>query len=189
MIRNILAAIGIILTASLIFIYLTLSPKIGKLDSYAIPLYTDMIESIIKDGDFAKTVMKKYKIAEDITNEDVIKSIKSITKDKGYDVMSDVKMFRAPDAKDNEVKFSENIEICNLYVLRKLLDKSMYIGGMMPCSIMLVEYGNGDRFLITRNFDFIIHGGFPLDKKLLKLLDKTKENIEDIVARATIGDM
>jgi len=187
-IKNILALIGALVLIVMIGAYMTMSPKMAKLDSGAMPAFMDMFEKVLKDGDPAKAMMKEYKIDEDVSNEDVVESIKALAEEYNMRVVGDTKMFNIPDAKPDQVKFVENVSLCSLYIAKKFLNHSRYFGGFMPCRIMLVEYGNGDRYLITMDLTLAIHGGFPLDEEMLKLATKVQEAMDKIPERAAIGD-
>jgi hypothetical protein len=53
---------------------------------------------------------------------------------------------------------------------------------------MLVEYGNGDRYLITMDLTLAIHGGYPLPPEMLDLATKVDKAMREIPARAAKGD-
>ena len=188
MIKNLLALIGALVLVVMVGAYVVMGPKVGKLDSGAMPAFMDMFEKVLKDGDPAKAMMKEYKIQEDVANEDVIESIKALAEEYNMRVVGDTKMFTIADAKPNQVKFVENVSLCSLYIAKKFLNHSRYFGGFMPCRIMLVEYGNGDRYLITMDLTLAIHGGFPLGKEMLELATKVQTAMDEIPARAAKGD-
>jgi uncharacterized protein (DUF302 family) len=188
MIKNILALLGAVVLVVAIGAYATLGSKVAKLDSGAMPAFMDMFEKVLKDGDPAKAMMKEYKIQEDVENEDVIESIKALAEEYNMRVVGDTKMFTIPDAKPDEVKFVENVSLCSLYIAKKFLNHSRYFGGFMPCRIMLVEYGNGDRYLVTMDLTLAIHGGFPLGTEMLELATQVQKAMDEIPARAAEGD-
>jgi len=187
-IKNLLALIGALVLVVMVGAYVVMGPKVGKLDSGAMPAFMDMFEKVLKDGDPAKAMMKEYKIQEDVANEDVIESIKALAEEYNMRVVGDTKMFTIADAKPNQVKFVENVSLCSLYIAKKFLNHSRYFGGFMPCRIMLVEYGNGDRYLITMDLTLAIHGGFPLGEEMLELATKVQKAMDEIPARAAEGD-
>ncbi|MEJ2501366.1 MAG: DUF302 domain-containing protein, partial [Campylobacterales bacterium] len=63
-----------------------------------------------------------------------------------------------------------------------------YYGGFMPCRIMLVEYGNGDRFLVSMDMTLAIHGGYELPAEMLKMAKTVQAAMEGIPPRAAEGD-
>jgi len=159
-----------------------------KLDDGAMKAYDDMFTSVVEYGDPAKAMMNEYKVEEDVANEDVIESIKALAEEYNMRIVGDTKMFTIPDAKPDEVKFVENVSLCSLYIAKKFLNHSRYFGGFMPCRIMLVEYGNGDRYLITMDLTLAIHGGYPLPPEMLDLATKVDQAMREIPARAAKGD-
>ena len=188
MIKNILALLGALVLVVMIGAYAVMGPKVAKLDSGAMPAFMDMFEKVLKDGDPARAMMKEYKVEDDVENADVIDSIKALAEEYNMRIVGDTKMFTIPDAKPDEVKFVENVSLCSLYIAKKFLNYSRYFGGFMPCRIMLVEYGNGDRYLITMDLTLAIHGGYPLPPEMAELAGKVKNAMEEIPARAAKGD-
>ena len=159
-----------------------------NLDDGAMKAYDDLFTDVTKYGDPAHAMMNEYKVNDDVTNEDVIESMKALAEEYNMRIVGDTKMFNIPDAKDHEVKFVENVSMCSLYIAKKFLNHSRYFGGFMPCRIMLVEYGNGERYLITMDLTLAIHGGFPLPPEMAELAAKVKIAMEEIPARAAEGD-
>jgi uncharacterized protein (DUF302 family) len=159
-----------------------------NLDDGAMKAYDDLFTDVTEYGDPAHAMMNEYKVNDDVTNEEVIESMKALAEEYNMRVVGDTKMFTIPDAKDHEVKFVENVSMCSLYIAKKFLNHSRYFGGFMPCRIMLVEYGNGERYLITMDLTLAIHGGFPLPPEMADLAAKVKTAMEEIPARAAEGD-
>ena len=58
----------------------------------------------------------------------------------------------------------------------------------MPCRIIFVEYGNGDRYLVTMDLILAIHGGRPLPKEMLELAESVRTAMSEIPKLATSGD-
>ncbi|HIC12813.1 MAG TPA: hypothetical protein EYO75_05485 [Sulfurimonas sp.] len=75
-----------------------------------------------------------------------------------------------------------------MYIAKVFLNHSRYFGGFMPCRVMLVEYGNGKRFLVTMDLELAIHGGAPLEPEMLKLATHVQKAMTEIPARAVKGD-
>jgi uncharacterized protein (DUF302 family) len=159
-----------------------------KLDDGAMKAFDDMFSEVVASGDPAKAMMKEFVVNEDVSNEDVVESIKALAEEYNMRVVGDTKMFTIPDAKPDEVKFVENVSLCSLYIAKKFLNHSRYFGGFMPCRIMLVEYGDGRRYLITMDLTLAIHGGYPLPDEMLKLATQVQKAMNEIPARAAEGD-
>ena len=191
MVKNLLALIGALVLVVAIGGYAKFGGMISKaqsLDAGAMPAYMNMFTQVLESGDPAKAMMKEFEVQEDVENADVIESIKALAEEYNMRVVGDTKMFNIPDAKPEQVKFVENVSLCSLYIAKKFLNHSRYFGGFMPCRIMLVEYGNGKRYLRTMDLQLAIHGGFPLPPEMLELATKVKTAMDEIPARAAKGD-
>jgi len=159
-----------------------------KLDDGAMKAYDDMFTKVAKYGDPARAMMKEYKVAEDVSGDDVKESITALAEEYNMRLTGYVKMFTKKDAKPNEVKEARIYSLCSLYIAKVFLNHSRYFGGFMPCRVMYIQYGNGDAYLITMDLTLAIHGGYPLPPKMAKLAAKVKTAMEDIPARAAKGD-
>lgn len=159
-----------------------------KLDDGAMEAYDNMFSEVAEYGDPAHAMMNEYKVNEDVENEDVADSIKSLAASYNMRITGDIKMYTKDDAVGDEVKHARIFSLCSLHIAKIFLNHSRYYGGFMPCRIMLVEYGNGDRFLVTMDMTLAIHGGFPLPAEMLEMGLSVKKAMEEIPERAARGD-
>ena len=159
-----------------------------KLDDGAMKAYDDMFSKVVKDGDPAKAMMKEFKVADDVSGDDVKESITALTEEYNMRLTNYVKMFTKKDAKPTEVKEARIYSLCSLPIAKTFLNHSRYFGGFMPCRIMYIQYGNGDAYLITMDLTLAIHGGYPLPPKMLKLATKVETAMTEITKRAANGD-
>ena len=159
-----------------------------KLDDGAMKAYDDMFTKVVKDGDPAKAMMVEFKVAEDVSGDDVKESITALTEEYNMRLTNYVKMFTKEDAKPNEVKEARIYSLCSLPIAKKFLNHSRYFGGFMPCRIIYVQYGNGDAYLITMDLTLAIHGGYPLSPEMLKLATTVENSMNKITERAANGD-
>jgi uncharacterized protein (DUF302 family) len=191
MIKNILAFIGAVVVAGAIIAYLQFGSMIKgamNLDSGAMPAYMNMFTKVIETGDPAEAMMKDYVVAQDIESDEVKESIEALAEEYNMRVTGYVKMFTKEDAKPNEVKEARIWSLCSLHIAKVFLNHSRFFGGFMPCRIMLVEYGNGERHLVTMDLELAIHGGAPLPKEMLELAKKVQIAMDEIPSRAAKGD-
>lgn len=159
-----------------------------KLDDGAMEAYDNMFSTVAEYGDPARAMMNEYKVEEGLSNDEVADSIKSLAESYNMRITGDIKMYTKDDAVDDEVKHARILSLCSLHIAKIFLNHSRYYGGFMPCRIMLIEYGNGDKFLVTMDMTLAIHGGFPLPKEMLELGLKVKKAMEEIPERAARGD-
>ena len=159
-----------------------------KLDDKAMESYDDLFTKVVEDGDPAKAMMNEWKVSPDMTNDDVAESIKALAEEYNMRVTGDTKMFTKDDAKPDEVKHARIFSMCSLHIAKIFLNHSRYFGGFMPCRVMLVEYGNGERYLVSMDLTLAIHGGYPLPEEMATLAANVKKAMEEVPARAAKGD-
>jgi len=191
MLKNILAAVGVIAIAAVIGMYAKFGGMISKaqqLDGEALPAYMAMFEKVVENGDAARAMMNEWKINEDVSNDDASESIKTLAEEYNMRITGDVKMYTKDDAAAEEVKHARIFSLCSLPIAKVFLNYSRWYGGFMPCRIMLVEYGNGDRFLVAMDMTLAIHGGYPLPPDMLEMALTVKKAMEEIPERAAKGD-
>jgi uncharacterized protein (DUF302 family) len=191
MLKNILAAIGVIAIVAVIGVFAKFGGMISKvqtLDKGAMPAYMTMFEAVVENGDAARAMMNEWQIDEEVENEDVVESIKALAEEYNMRITGDVKMYTKDDAAADEVKHARIFSLCSLPIAKVFLNYSRWYGGFMPCRIMLVEYGNGDRFLVAMDMTLAIHGGRPLPDDMLEMALTVKKAMEEIPARAAKGD-
>jgi len=153
--------------------------------------YAEMMGVIGETGDPAQAMMLEFKIVDDVTEEDVIESIQSVALEYNMMVVGEKNMFNLEDAKPEEVKHARIIELCSLSVAKKMFNHSRYYGGFMPCRIVLVEYGNGERYLITMDMTLALYGGTdkkPINDELFEDMLRIKEAMTKIPEKAAKGD-
>jgi uncharacterized protein (DUF302 family) len=191
MIKNILAAIGALVLVSVIGGYIAFGGVISKvsgLDSKALPAYMDMFNKVLETGDAAKAMVLEYKVDDDIPNEDVVESIKTLAEEYNMRITGDIKMFTLEDAKGKEVKHARIISLCSLPIAKKFLNFSHQYGAFMPCRIILLELANGERYLYTMDLTLMIYGGKSLSPDMLKMAKGVQEVMHNIPNRAIKGD-
>lgn len=185
--KIIIAVMGIAIT--MMMTGCTKINQFNKLDDGAMSAYMDMFGEVLEYGDPARAMMNEYKIQDsDMENEDIAESIKAITEEYNMRVTGDIKMFTKEDAKPNEVKHTRIISVCSLRIAKIFLNHSRFYGGFMPCRIILVEYGNGERYLITMDLTLAIHGGYALPPEMLKEALFVQKAMHEIPSRAAKGD-
>ncbi|WP_345984597.1 DUF302 domain-containing protein [Sulfurimonas sp. HSL-1656] len=159
-----------------------------KLDDKAMDAYDNMFTKVVEYGDPARAMMQEWQVKDDIANEDVAETIKSLAEEYNMRVTGDIKMYTKDDAAPEEVKHARIFSLCSLPIAKVFLNYSRYYGGFMPCRIMLVEYGSGVRYLVSMDMTLAIHGGYELPAEMLKMALSVKKAMDEIPARAAIGD-
>jgi len=160
-------------------------------DSKTQEAYAEMMGTIGKTGDPAQAMMNEWKVADDVTEEDVFENMKELADEYNMRYVGEKNMFRIKNGKPNQVVHARIGEFCSLSIAKKMLDHSRYYGGFMPCRVMFVEYGNGERWLISMDMTLALYGGTdkkPIDPDLFEDMLAVKEAMEEIPAKAAAGD-
>jgi len=160
-------------------------------DSKTQEAYAEMMGTIGKTGDPAQAMMNEWKVADDVTEEDVFENMKELADEYNMRYVGEKNMFRIKNGKPNQVVHARIGEFCSLSIAKKMLDHSRYYGGFMPCRVIFVEYGNGDRWLISMDMTLALYGGTdkkPIDPELFEDMLAVKKAMEEIPAKAAAGD-
>ena len=153
--------------------------------------YAEMMGIIGETGDPAQAMMKEWKVADDVTEEDVFEAMKEYAGEYNMRYVGEKNMFRIKDPKPNQVAHARIGEFCSLSIAKKMLDHSRYYGGFMPCRVLFVEYGDGRRYLVSMDMTLALYGGTdkkPINPELLEDMRAVKKAMEEIPAMAASGE-
>lgn len=152
--------------------------------------YAEMMGNLSKTGDPAQAMMKEWKVVDDVSEEDVFEAMKMYASEYNMRYVGEKNMFRIENGKPDQVVHARIGEFCSLSIAKKMLDHSRYYGGFMPCRVLFVEYGNGDRYLISMDMTLALYGGTdkkPIDPGLLNDMRSVKKAMEEIPEMAAKG--
>ena len=153
--------------------------------------YAEMMANLSENGDPAQAMMKEWKVADDVSEEEVFDALKEYADQYNMRYVGEKDMFRIKDGKPDEVVHAKIGEFCSLSIAKKMLNHSRFYGGFMPCRVIFVEYGNGDRYLISMDMTLAIYGGTdkkPIDPDLYDDMLAVKKAMEEIPQMAVSGE-
>jgi len=153
--------------------------------------YADMMAIIAETGDPAQAMMKEWKVADDVSEEDVFEAMKEYAGEYNMRYVGEKNMFRIKDPKPNQIAHARIGEFCSLTIAKKMLDHSRFYGGFMPCRVIYVEYGDGRRYLVSMDMTLALYGGTdkkPIPEDLFNDMLEVKKAMEEIPAMAASGD-
>ena len=153
--------------------------------------YAEMMANLSENGDPAQAMMKEWKVADDVSEEEVFDALKEYADQYNMRYVGEKDMFRIKDGKPDEVVHARIGEFCSLSIAKKMLNHSRFYGGFMPCRVIFVEYGNGDRYLISMDMTLAIYGGTdkkPIDPELFDDMLAVKKAMEEIPQMAASGE-
>lgn len=153
--------------------------------------YADMMDIIGETGDPAQAMMKEWKVADSVSEEDVFDAMKQYAGEYNMRFVGEKNMFTIKDGKPDQVVHARIGEFCSLSVAKKMLDHSRFYGGFMPCRVLYVEYGDGRRYVISMDMTLALYGGTdkkPIEPGLFQDMLNVKKAMEEIPRMAAYGE-
>jgi len=193
-IKGIFTFIGLLVVGALIFAFVKfdLMGKVGnvaKLDPKAMGAYMTMFGTVLETGNAADAMIRKVKINPDVSNEDVVESMKSIATDANMLQVGDSKMQIKTSINDEGGKrYIRILHYCSPGIAEKFIDYSEAFGAFMPCRVLIVEDDNGDRWLYTMAMELLLFGGQSLPPEMLELAEHVRDTMYRMQDMGAEGD-
>ena len=153
--------------------------------------YAGMMDIVKETGDPAQAMMKEWLITDDeLTEEDIFDEMKDLAGEYNMRFVGEKDMFRLIEAENptpEKVVHAHIAEFCSLSIAKKMLNHSRFFGGFMPCRVILVEYGDGRRYLVSMDMTLAIYGGTdakPIDPELFEQMKAVMVAMEEIPMKA-----
>jgi len=192
MIKNILSTIGGLAVLALVYMgisYGGMMSKVSSLDPKAMGYYMEMFNKVLETGSSAEAMVRKVRINDDVSTEDVVDNLKSMAGDNNFLVVGDSKMSIKESIKTGGKRYIRIIHFCAPSVAEQFIGFSEAFGAFMPCRILIVEDDKGDRWLYTMSMELMLHGGKPLPPEMMKMATTVKNLMYGMMdAAATDGD-
>ncbi|HHI81912.1 MAG TPA: DUF302 domain-containing protein [Rhizobiales bacterium] len=192
LIRNILAIIGVIAVAAAIWAAPKLYAYKSAFDSFdgkAFATYKSMFDRLMKTGSPAAATVWRTKVADGVSFDDVVQSIKTIAEERNIKSVGALPLGDQVGAMEGKPWRKLNIYLyCNPLTAKKMVEFDPAYAAYLPCRVSLVEDENKQLWIYTLDMDMMIHGGKPLPPALLKEALHVKDIMQDILKRAAAGD-
>ena len=153
--------------------------------------YAGMMDIVKETGDPAQAMMKEWLITDpDLSEEDIFDEMKDLAGEYNMRFVGEKNMFRLTEAENptpDKVVHARIAEFCSLSIAKKMLNHSRFFGGFMPCRVILVEYGDGRRYLVSMDMTLAIYGGTdakPIDPELFAQMKDVMVAMEEIPMKA-----
>jgi uncharacterized protein (DUF302 family) len=191
MLKKILSIIGGITVVGAVIGYLTVGSKVGDLHPDAMGYYMDMFNRVLDTGNSAEAMIRKVKVNDDVSTDDVIETMNSIAEENNFLVVGDAKMNIKSSIKETGKKENRYIRIlsyCSPSIAQQFIDYSRAYGAFMPCRIMIVEDDEGNRWLYTMAMELMLFGGKPLPPEMMKMAEHVRSTMYSMMDKAASGD-
>ena len=189
---NLLALIGLLLVAGMIYMATQLGENLTNLrsfDSKAPEVYLDMAEKLIETGNAAEATVWKVPVQEGLGWEDVEQTMRFVANEHNIKNVGELPLSEQVAAMTGKPqRFLKIYMFCNPLTAADMFDYSVAFSAYLPCRISLIEDPQGKLWLYTLNMDMMIHGGKVLPEALKEEAIGVKDTILDIMNRGATGE-
>ncbi len=219
MIRNILAAIGILALAAGIFFMVKLPGMMQLMPGMLSPQMQPIVQLINKEasgmveaaknlapgaaeetasmlsrwveskGDIAYTTVWERKVADGVTLEDIEAALTSVSTERNIKDVGNLPLSDELIARGIDSGVLKVFSYCNPETARKMVDFSPAASAFLPCRIVVLERPDG-LWLYTLNMDMMIKMGRRMDDPdLLKAVTAVRDTIWEMMERGSRGEI
>jgi uncharacterized protein (DUF302 family) len=192
LIWNLLALIGLLLVAGMIYMATQLGENLTNLrtfDSKAPEIYLDMAKKLIETGNAAEATVWKVPVQEGLGWEDVEQTMRFVANEHNIKNVGELPLSEQVAAMTGKPqRFLKIYMFCNPLTAANMFDYSVAFSAYLPCRISLIEDPQGKLWLYTLNMDMMIHGGEVLPEALKEEAIGVKDTILDIMNRGATGE-
>lgn len=192
LIWNLLALIGLLLVAGMIYVATQLGENLTNLrsfDSKAPEVYLDMAKKLIETGNAAEATVWKVPVKEGLGWKDVEQTMRFVANEHNIKNVGELPLSEQVQAMTGQSqRFLKIYMFCNPLTASRMFEYSVAFSAYLPCRISLIEDTQGKLWLYTLNMDMMIHGGKVLPEALQKDAIAVKDTILDIMNRGATGE-
>jgi uncharacterized protein (DUF302 family) len=192
LIWNLLALIGLLLVAGMIYLVTQMGGSVANLrsfDSEAPEVYLDMAKKLIETGNAAEATVWKVPVKEGLGWEDVEQTMRFVANEHNIKNVGELPLSEQVQAMTGKPqRFLKIYMFCNPLIAAEMFDYSTAFSAYLPCRISLIEDPQGKLWLYTLNMDMMIHGGKVLPDALREKAISVKDTILDIMNRGATGE-
>jgi uncharacterized protein (DUF302 family) len=192
LIWNLLALIGLLLVAGMIYMATQLGENLTNLRSFdnkAPEVYLDMAKKLIETGNAAEATVWKVPVKEGLDWEEVEQTMRFVANEHNIKNVGELPLSEQVQAMTGQPqRFLKIYMFCNPLTAANMFDYSVAFSAYLPCRISLIEDPQGKLWLYTLNMDMMIHGGKVLPEALKEEAIAVKDTILDIMNRGATGE-
>ena len=192
LIWNLLALIGLLLVAGMIYLATQLGGSLVNLRSFdekAPTVYLDMAKTLIETGNAAEATVWKVPVEDGMSWEEVDETMLSVANELNIKNVGELPLSKQIEAMTGkEQRFLKIYMFCNPLTANEMFEYSAAFSAYLPCRISLIEDTEGKLWLYTLNMDMMIHGGTKLPDELKQDTIHVKEVMLEIMNRGAAGD-
>ncbi len=132
--------------------------------------------------------IQKFKIADDVSVEDAIDSMKLRANTLNFKLVADLPLSEQVKAMGEKSNYMRILAFCDALIAKKMVEYDLTFAGFLPCRIAVVQDDKGQGWIITMNMDMMLKG-VKLPPDLQVLARKVRDTIYSIVDAGVNGDL
>jgi uncharacterized protein (DUF302 family) len=195
---NLLALVGLVLVAAIIWLSVTFDfglqnfrdiANVSSFDVKSPEVYLTMTKTLLATGNAAEASVWKIPVADGLTAEDVEQTMRFVANEHNMKNVAELPLSEQVEAMTGgKQRFLKIYMFCNPLSAAKMIEYSEAYSAYLPCRISLVEDKTGKLWIYTLNMDMMIHGGSTLPPDLYEEANNVKDTILDIMNRGAKGE-
>lgn len=130
----------------------------------------------------------KMPIAEDVSVDDAIESMKLRANALNFKLVSHLPLYKELEAMGVESRRVEIFQFCDAGIADKMIRHDMDFSAYLPCRITLIEDENGRPWLVTLDLDKVMAMA-DLSPELMTLAKKVRDTINEILVAGANGEL
>jgi len=182
-IRNVLALLGLVMIAALLWFYVQGRHALQALDPQAGRVLAGFAHRVI-EGDISGALSVRLPVPEAVTTEAAVAAMQRRAAARH---LAFVPAPPAAEAGKSDPPPLRSFDLCQSATLRELLIGAPRIAALLPCRISLYADGSGRRWLAMPDLDLVIYGGRPLEPMLRQDLLALRDAMLDVMTAGTVG--
>jgi len=132
--------------------------------------------------------IKKFKIAEDVSLEDAIDSMKLRANMLNFKMVADLPLSEQVKAMGEKANYMRILAFCDALIAKKMVEFDPIFAGFLPCRIAVIQDNQGQGWIVTMNMDMMLNA-VDLPPKLQPLAKQVRDTIYSIVDAGVNGDL
>ena len=194
LLKNLFTIIGLMVTIIFFVAYIKLDlgtkfKQASSLDPEAMGLYMNMADIVLNTGNAAEGMIRKVKIDDDVSNDDVLEALDALAIERGIKPVGDLPLSAEVEARTGKKqRYVRVLSYCNPSIAMKMVEFSKAYGAFLPCRIVIMEDANGHRWMYTMALELMISGGKTLPKDMLSYGNQVRKTIYDMMDLAAKGE-
>jgi len=183
LLKNILSILGLVLTIGILVVYSKFDignkmDKVKTLDPQAMPAYMEMFDKVLETGSSADAMIKKVKIEEAVSIEELVENFTEIALGANFKVVGDQTMSTSGvDANGNKTKLIRFVSFCSPQIAKIFINFSPAFSAFMPCRIAIIEHDDGSRWMYTMAMELMLFGGKTLPPEMLEKAEHVRDTM------------